>query len=56
MPAVLQDKALKQLYMNHIGIRKTRLVARKSIFWINMNADIEETVKNCPTCLDFQAT
>ena len=20
-----------------------------------MNTDIEETVKNCPTCLDFQA-
>ena len=21
-----------------------------------MNADIEETVKNCPTCIDFQVT
>ena len=42
--------------MNHMGIEKTRLLTQKSTYWINMNADREHTVKNCPTCLDFQET
>ena len=36
----LQSKAL------NTGIEKTRLMACESIYWVNMNAGIEETVKN----------
>ena len=54
--AALQDKAVKQLLLNHMGIEMTRLLAYESIYWINMNADIEETVKNSITSLDFLAT
>ena len=54
--AVLQDRVLKQLHLSHMGTEKTLLLACKSIYWINMNVDIEEMIKNCPTCLDFQAT
>ena len=54
--AVVQDKGLKQLYLNHMGIENTRLLAYDYIYCINMNANIEEMVNNCPTCLDFQAT
>ena len=52
----LQGKVLNHQHMNHMGIEKTRLLACKSIYWINMNADIKDAVKNCPTCFDFQAT
>ena len=45
IPALLQEKALKQLHIKHIVIAKTRLLAHKSIYWINMNADTEDTVK-----------
>ena len=56
IPAVLQDKALKQLHPNHMGIEEKRQLAPESIYWINMNADIKATVKYCSTCLDFQVT
>ena len=36
--ASLQDTALKQLHLNHIGIEKTRLLACKSTKCDNMNA------------------
>ena len=49
-------KALEQLYLNHMGIKKTRLLAYKAIYRVSMNANIEEIVKNCPTCFDFQST
>ena len=32
--AVLQDKALKQLHLNLMGIKKTRLLAYISIYWL----------------------
>ena len=39
-----------------MSIEETRLLVHKSIYWINMNADREDTVKNYLTYLDFQAT
>ena len=54
VPASLQGKALKQLHLNHVGIEKTRLLTYDSVYWINMNTNIEETVRNCPTHYDFQ--
>ena len=56
VPASLQDKTLKHLHLDHMGIEKTRILACESMYLINMNDYIEETVKNCPACLDFQST
>ena len=36
-PAVLQEKALKQLYLSHVQIEKTRLLVCESVYWYNMN-------------------
>ena len=52
----LQDKDLKPLHFYHMGVEKTKILACDFMSWINMNAGIEEMVKYCPTCLDFQAT
>ena len=54
IPGTLQDKALKQLHWSHMGIEKTRLLAYESIYWININADIEETVNIVPLALIFK--
>ena len=54
--ASLQDRALKQLHLNHMGIEKTRLLACESIYGINTNVNIEEAIENCPTGLDIQTT
>ena len=54
MLAALQDKALKQLHLNHMGMKNTRLLALESIHWINLNAEIEEMVKNVPPAWNFK--
>ena len=54
IPEVLKQKALDQIYVNHMGIEKTKLLAHDSIYWVNINNDIENHVKNCGTCLEFQ--
>ena len=55
VPASLQDKALKQLHLINMGIENTRLLVCELIYWVNMNCDMEEMIKNCPTYLDIQS-
>ena len=45
VPEELQKQALEQLHSNHMGIDKTRLQAFKSIYWMTINADIENIIK-----------
>ena len=39
----------KQPHSNYMGIEKMMLLAYESLYWLNMNADIEDTVKHCAT-------
>ena len=48
MPVALQDRTLKQLNLSHIGVENTWLQAHESMYWINVNADIEKIMRNCP--------
>ena len=56
IPEALQQQALKQLHINHIGIEKNKLLAHEIVYWIGMYADIENHTKNCSTFLHFQLT
>ena len=54
IPKTLQQRILTQLHYGHQGIEKTRLRARDSVFWENINKDIETLVKSCPICQEHQ--
>ena len=55
IPTVLKQQVLDQLHTNHMGIKKTKLLTCKSIYWLtSINTDIEKHIKNCTTCLQFQ--
>ena len=56
IPEELQKQALDQLHNKHMCIKKTTLLVLESINWVNMNVNIENTIKNCSMCLDFQQT
>ena len=49
----LLKQALKQLYKNHKSIKKTKLLAHESVYWIGMNVDIETHVKIVLYALTF---
>ena len=42
---VIKEQALKQLLVNHMEIKKTKLVVCKSIYRTNINNDIDEHIK-----------
>ena len=56
IPYSLRQQVLTQLHTSHMGIEKTELLAHDSVFWSNVNADIEGYIKHCATCLKFQQT
>ena len=46
-PESLQRQALENLHVNHMEIeKKTKLLVCESIYWIGMNMNIENNIKN----------
>ena len=46
IPFSLQKQILHQLHSKHMVIEKVQLlIARESVYWININTDIEHMVK-----------
>ena len=53
MPESLKNYALDKLHTLHQGIEKSKLLAKDSVFWVNINDDIEKMIKSCPECSKF---
>jgi hypothetical protein len=47
----MRKQMLMKLHESHLGIEKTKKLAREYIFWPGMNAQIAEIVSKCGTCL-----
>ena len=53
IPKALQQQVLKQLHINHMGIKKIKLLVNESFYWISMNANIENHIKTVLHALIF---
>ena len=54
IPTSLRQQILEQLNTNHMGIKNTKLLACESVYCPSINADIDNFIKNCTTCLHLQ--
>ena len=54
IPKDLQQEVLLQLHSGHQGIHKCKERARCSVWWPGINMDIEEYIKKCRVCCQFQ--
>ena len=50
IPPGLVSQVLKDIHRGHLGIEKSRLRARRCVFWPNMNVDISKMISQCFTC------
>ena len=53
MPSLLSKQILEQLNSNHMGIQKTCQPMTESVYLTHMNTNTKQTMKQCPTCLDY---
>ena len=54
IPTDLRQDILNQLHQGHQGIERTRRLARETVYWPNINKDIEQISKNCYACQENQ--
>ena len=54
IPRSTQKEILEQLHQGHQGVEKTRRLARESVYWVNINKDVERTCNSCETCQEHQ--
>ena len=50
----MRHACLETLHTPHLGLQKTLLRARSSVFWPGMTADIKAQISNCSACQKFQ--
>ncbi|XP_045452661.1 uncharacterized protein K02A2.6-like [Melitaea cinxia] len=50
VPAALRSVVLKQLHASHMGIVKTKGIARSYVWWPNIDVDVETVCRQCETC------
>ena len=49
-----QRDVLSRLHASHQGVENTKLRARSSVFWVNLNKDIDEMSRTRDVCQEFQ--
>ncbi|CAC5396826.1 unnamed protein product [Mytilus coruscus] len=52
IPASMRKNMLNKLHEGHLGIEKTRKLARDSIFWPGISAQITDFISKCSVCLE----
>lgn len=50
IPDKLKNKTLNLLHSNHAGVVRMKELARKYVFWLGINKDIEDFVRTCESC------
>ena len=53
IPKDLRRDILQKLHTGHLGIEKCKRRARESVFWPNINNEIEQVVRKCQKCLNY---
>ena len=56
IPSSLRRGILKILHRGHLGIVKTKSIARGVVWWPNIDSDIEKTVSECLHCGQIKPT
>ena len=50
IPTSIRNKMLELLHSRHLGMIRTKTLARNYTFWLGMNRDIETMIRHCSIC------
>ena len=54
VPSNLGNEMKQLLHSGHLGMVKTKGLARDTIFWPGITSDLEQLISSCEACLEFQ--
>lgn len=55
VPAALRPAVLKMLHEHHLGVVRSKQLARKYFYWPGLNNELEKMVRACKTCMEVDA-
>ena len=53
VPTTFRSEIKSINYHGHFGLENSKKCAHQALFWPLINSEIEDMIKNCPTCLLF---
>lgn len=53
IPVNMKREMLERIHQGHMGVNKCKSRARRLVFWLGMNSDIETFVQACPICRKY---
>ena len=53
VPTTLRSEMKSIIHQGHCRLENSKKRARQVLFWPLINSEIEDMIKNCPTCLTF---
>ena len=56
IPPSLRSQVLRELHEGHLGIVRTKALARSYVWWPNLDKDIENHCASCETCLQTRSS
>lgn len=54
IPKSIRQETLKTVHTSHMGMVKTKQLARDIVFWPGMNSQIEDMISKCAICLEHK--
>lgn len=54
VPVSLQQLVLQELHHTHVGVTKMKQLARRYVYWMSIDRDIEKYVRSCSSCVSVQ--
>lgn len=51
IPRVFRERLLNELHKSHFGVVKTKTIARKFMWWPNIDLNIEQKIGSCSSCM-----
>ena len=56
VPQKFRKQLLNEIHENHLGINKTKTIARSYVSWPKIDNDIESMIKDCKNCAKAKNT
>ncbi|XP_037931465.1 uncharacterized protein K02A2.6-like [Teleopsis dalmanni] len=56
IPQKLRQSVLHKLHESHLGVVKTKSIARSYVWWPNIDVDVENLIKTCIPCQELLAS
>lgn len=56
VPDSMRKEMLTKIHSGHLGISRSKNLARGSVFWPTMNSEIKNIVEQCPICVKYRSS